>query len=203
MIAIIDYGAGNLRSVRNALVHLGADVKTVRDPADLNSEKIVLPGVGAFGKGIERLRAAGFEHPLKAAVAHGTPLLGICVGMQFLFEYSDEHGHHEGLGLLPGYVTRFPNDGPKVPHIGWNQLEKQRPHPLLDGVAEGSFTYFVHSYYPVAEDSADVLAKTDYGLHYASIVGRGNVFGVQFHPEKSQSVGLRILRNFVEMENAQ
>jgi glutamine amidotransferase len=201
MIAIIDYGAGNLRSVRNALTHLGAEVKTVDDPSDLAADKIVLPGVGAFGKGMERLRATGFEEPVKEAVAAGTPLLGICLGMQFLFEHSDEMGHHEGLGLLPGYVTRFPEDGPKVPHIGWNQIEKSGAQPLLDGVPDGAYTYFVHSYYAVAEDSDDVLATTQYGLRYTSMVGRDNVFGIQFHPEKSQSIGLRILRNFVAMEN--
>jgi len=201
VIAIVDYGAGNLRSVRNALAHLGAEVKTVDNPADLDAGKIVLPGVGAFGKGMERLRAAGFEDPLKEAVAAGTPLLGICLGMQYLFEHSDEHGHHEGLGLLPGYVTRFPADGPKVPHIGWNQIDRVTTHPLLDGVPEGAYAYFVHSYYVVAEESADVLATTDYGLRYASVAGRDNVLGIQFHPEKSQAVGLRILRNFVQMES--
>ena len=157
--------------------------------------------MGAFGKGIKRLRAAGFEEPLKGAVAAGTPLLGICLGMQFLFEHSDEHGHHEGLDLLPGHVTRFPTDGPKVPHIGWNQIEKTRAHPLLDGVPDGAYTYFVHSYYAVAGDPGHVLATTEYGLRYTSVVGRDNVLGIQFHPEKSQAIGLRILRNFVEMES--
>ena len=201
MIAIIDYGVGNLRSVRNALVHLGAQVKMVDDPAALaalNADKIVLPGVGAFGEGMARLRAAGFEEPLKAAVVAGRPLLGICLGMQFLFEHSDEHGHHEGLGWLAGYVTRFPDDGPKVPHIGWNQIEKRKAHRLLDGVADGAYAYFVHSYYAVTDDPSDVLAITDYGLRYASVVGRDNVFGIQFHPELSQAVGLRILRNFLD-----
>lgn len=202
MIAIIDYGAGNLRSMRNALVHLGAEVKTVDDPANLSADKIVLPGVGAFGKGIERLRDAGFERPLKKAAAAGTPLLGICLGMQFLFEESDELGHYEGLGLLPGHVTRFPGDGPKVPHIGWNQIEKTGAHPLLDGVPDGAYTYFVHSYYPVAAESGDVLATTEYGLRYASMVGRDNVYGIQFHPEKSQAIGLHILRNFVTMDGS-
>jgi glutamine amidotransferase len=202
MIAVIDYGAGNLRSVRNALVHLGAQVKTVDDPADLAANKIVLPGVGAFGKGIERLRAAGFEGPVKEAAAAGTPLLGICLGMQFLFEESDELGQHVGLGLLPGRVTRFPNGGLKVPHIGWNQIDIATAHPLLEGVPDGAYAYFVHSYYPVAEEEGDILATTEYGLRYASVAGRGNVYGIQFHPEKSQAVGLRILNNFVAMEDA-
>jgi glutamine amidotransferase len=200
MIAIIDYGAGNLRSVRNALTFLGAQVATVATPSQLASaDKIVLPGVGAFGAGMNALRQAGFEEPLKAAVAAGVPLIGICLGMQYLFESSDEMGLHRGLGLLPGRVTRFPADGPKVPHIGWNQLHIQQQNPLLAGVESGSYAYFVHSYYVEAGDPSDVLATTDYGIEYASAVAHGTIFGIQPHPEKSQSVGLRILKNFVEM----
>ena len=199
-IAIIDYGAGNLRSVTNTLNYLGAAVKIASTPADLEgASKIVLPGVGAFGAGINALRNAGFEQPLKAAVAAGTPLIGICLGMQYLFESSDEMGNHTGLGLLPGRVTRFPANGPKVPHIGWNQLHIQRPHPLLAGIESGAYAYFVHSYYVLAESESDVLATTDYGIDYASVVARDNVFGIQPHPEKSQHVGQRILKNFVEM----
>ena len=201
MIAIIDYGAGNLRSVRNTLTHLGAQVVTASTPDQLaGASKIVLPGVGAFGAGINALRAAGFEEPIKEAVAAGVPLIGICLGMQYLFESSDEMGQHRGLGLLPGRVTRFPADGPKVPHIGWNQLHiRSAENGLLAGLASGSYAYFVHSYYVEAGDEADVLATTDYGIEFASVVGRGNVFGIQPHPEKSQAVGLRILRNFLEM----
>lgn len=200
MIAIIDYGAGNLRSVRNALTHLGADVITLDKPDGLErADKIVLPGVGAFGAGMAALRAAGFEEPLKEAVAAGVPLIGICLGMQYLFESSDEMGLHQGLGLLPGRVTRFPADGPKVPHIGWNQLHIRREHPLLAGVEDGAYAYFVHSYYVDAGNPDDVLATTDYGIEYASVVARGNLFGIQPHPEKSQAVGLRILKNFVEL----
>ena len=200
MIAIIDYGAGNLRSVRNALVHLGADVLTLVTPEGLDrADKIVLPGVGAFGAGMAALRAAGFEEPLKEAVAAGVPLIGICLGMQYLFESSDEMGLHRGLGLLPGRVTRFPAAGPKVPHIGWNQLHIRSDHPLLAGIADGAYAYFVHSYYVDAGNPDDVLATTDYGIEYASVVARGNLFGIQPHPEKSQAVGLRILKNFVEL----
>ena len=201
MIAIIDYGAGNLRSVRNTLTHLGAQVVTASTPDQLaGASKIVLPGVGAFGAGINALRAAGFEEPIKQAVAAGVPLIGICLGMQYLFESSDEMGQHRGLGLLPGRVTRFPADGPKVPHIGWNQLHiRSARNGLLASLASGSYAYFVHSYYVEAGDEADVLATTDYGIEFASVVGRGNVFGIQPHPEKSQAVGLRILRNFLEM----
>jgi glutamine amidotransferase len=200
MIAIVDYGAGNLRSVRNALTHLGAEVVTASTPEQLaGAEKIVLPGVGAFGAGMNALRTAGFEELLKAAVAAGVPLIGICLGMQYLFESSDEMGLHRGLGLLPGRVTRFPAAGPKVPHIGWNQLHIRRENPLLAGMESGSYAYFVHSYYVQAGDPSDVLATTDYGIEYASVVAHGNIFGIQPHPEKSQSVGLRILKNFVEM----
>jgi glutamine amidotransferase len=200
MIAVIDYGAGNLRSVRNALTHLGADVITLDTPEGLDrADKIVLPGVGAFGAGMAALRSAGFEGPLKEAVAAGVPLIGICLGMQYLFESSDEMGLHRGLGLLPGRVTRFPADGPKVPHIGWNQLHIRRDHPLLAGIEDGAYAYFVHSYYVHAGEPDDVLATTDYGIEVAAVVARGNLFGIQPHPEKSQAVGLRILRNFVEL----
>ena len=200
MIAIIDYGAGNLRSVRNALAHLGAEVITVRQPEQLAGvEKIVLPGVGAFGAGMAALRAAGFEEAIKEAVAAGTPLLGICLGLQYLFESSDEMGYHTGLGLLAGHVTRFPPNELKVPHIGWNQLDIRRDSPLLADIPDGAYAYFVHSYYARPADPADVIATTEYGITFASVVGRGNVFGIQCHPEKSQTVGLRILRNFIEM----
>jgi len=199
-IAIIDYGAGNLRSVRNTLAHLGADVRTVSAPEELaGARKIVLPGVGAFGRGMAALDAAGFIAPLKQAAAEGVPLIGICLGMQFLFEQSDELGQHAGLGLLPGRVARFPAAGPKVPHIGWNQLHRRRGDPLLAGVDDGAYAYFVHSYYVDAHDPADVLATTDHGIDFASVVRRGNVYGIQPHPEKSQAVGQQILRNFLEV----
>jgi len=205
MIAVIDYGAGNLRSVYNTLTHLGADVVTVNTPDQLDgADKIVLPGVGAFGAGINALRNAGFEEPIKQAVANGTPLIGICLGMQYLFEKSDEMGSHRGLGLLPGRVTRFPEAefaarGLKVPHMGWNQLHIQQQHPLVKGLDSGGYAYFVHSYYVEADNPADVLATTDYGFDFVSMVIRGNVFGIQPHPEKSHTVGLRVLKNFVEI----
>lgn len=202
MIAIIDYGAGNLRSVANSFAFLGANAITINQPDQLtNADKIVLPGVGAFGAGINALRASCFEEPLKQAVQAGVPLLGICLGMQYLFESSDEMGQHRGLGLLPGRVTRFPADGPKVPAIGWNSLRIRQENPLLSGIGDDAYAYFVHSYYVEAADETDVLATTDYGIEYAAVVGRGNVFGIQPHPEKSQAVGLRILRNFVEMKS--
>jgi len=199
-VAIIDYGAGNLRSVRNTLAHPGAQVQTVSTPDALaGAEKIVLPGVGAFGRGMQALAAAGFVAPLRQAAADGVPLIGICLGMQFLFEQSDELGQHAGLGLLPGRVTRFPAGGPKVPHIGWNQLHRRRDDPLLVGVPDGAYAYFVHSYYVDAADPADVVAATDHGIDFASVVRRGSVCGIQPHPEKSQAVGQQILRNFLEM----
>jgi len=199
MIAIVDYGAGNLRSVRNALVHLGAKVVTVDQPEQLqHAEKIVLPGVGAFGAGMKALRERGFVEPIIEAANNGVPLIGICLGMQYLFETSEEMGRHEGLGLLKGQVVKFPDSTPLIPHIGWNQLYLRQEHSLLNGVQDESYAYFVHSYYVEPADSEDILATTDYGLEYASVVGRGNVFGIQCHPEKSQSVGLQILKNFLE-----
>ncbi len=199
MIAIVDYGAGNLRSVQNTLKHVGAETKTVSKPSELDgADKIVLPGVGAFGAGMAALRESGFIEPIIAATKAGIPLLGICLGMQYLFETSEEMGIHQGLGLLPGRVVKFPPNGPLVPHIGWNQLHIRQANPLLRGVNEGDYAYFVHSYYVEAADPNDILASTDYGLNYASVVGRGNIFGIQCHPEKSQHVGQRILRNFVE-----
>lgn len=199
MIAIVDYGAGNLRSVQNTLKHVGAETKTVSKPSELDGAyKIVLPGVGAFGAGMAALRESGFVEPIIAATKAGVPLLGICLGMQYLFETSEEMGIHQGLGLLPGRVVKFPPNGPLVPHIGWNQLHIRQQNPLLRGVNEGDYAYFVHSYYVEAADPNDILASTDYGLNYASVVGRGNIFGIQCHPEKSQHVGQRILRNFVE-----
>ena len=200
MIAVIDYGAGNLRSVYNAFTHLGADVETIADPFGLeNAEKIVLPGVGAFGAGITALRKRGFEAPLKTAAASGVPILGICLGMQYLFDKSYEMGEHEGLGILPGRVVKFTNGSNfRIPHIGWNQLHIQQSSPLLLDVPSDAYAYFVHSYYVEPDNDKDVLARTDYGVNYASVVGRDNIYGIQCHPEKSQGVGLQILKNFVE-----
>lgn len=204
-IAVVDYGVGNLRNVYKALQAAGAPARVVTAPGEMaGAAGIVLPGVGAFGDAVANLRAAGFEEPLAAAAAAGLPLLGICVGMQMLFDASEEMGWHAGLGLIPGLVRRFPGDmrSPagrplKVPQIGWNQLHHDGSAPLLAGVAAGAYAYFVHSYYGAPEDPGDVVASTDYGLDYASVVRRGSVWGIQCHPEKSQAVGLRILGNFV------
>lgn len=201
MIAIIDYGMGNLRSVQKAFEKIGAIANIVPFPRDLERARgIVLPGVGAFGQAMENLRAVGWEVALRDAVARGKPLLGICLGMQLLFESSEEMGQHNGLGILRGEVKRF--DGTrKVPQMGWNQLHIKVKHasPLLRDVADGSYAFFVHSYYCAPRDESVVLATTDYGIEFASIVEHNNVFGVQFHPEKSQSVGLRMLANFAEL----
>jgi glutamine amidotransferase len=203
MIAIVDYGIGNLRSVEKALQRVGARAMVTADPAVLDeAQGVVLPGVGAFGDGMAQLRARQLVDPVMRQVERRKPLLGICLGMQLLFEESDEMGLHRGLGLLPGRVVRFPEGELKVPHIGWNQLWRADPCPemaLLEGIPHGAHAYFVHSYYAAPEESGDVLASTDYGFEFASVVGRGRIFGAQFHPEKSQDVGLRLLRNFADM----
>lgn len=200
MLAVIDYGAGNLRSVVHALRALGVrDMQVVQDGAGLRSaRRIILPGVGAFGAGIQQLGEKKFIDPLVAAINSGVPCLGICLGMQFLFERSDEMGEHDGLGLLPGHVTRFPPHATlKVPHMGWNGLNQRQVSPLLARVRSDSQVYFVHSYCCMPDCEEDVIASTDYGVEFASAVQRGSLFGVQFHPEKSQQVGLQMLRNFL------
>jgi glutamine amidotransferase len=199
MIALIDYGIGNLRSVEKALAAVGADVRMTADPAQiLAADKVVLPGVGAFGDGMTGLQSRGLIDALGTIVTRETPLLGICLGMQLLFEGSDELGDFAGLGFLPGRVRRFPASDLKVPQTGWNQLLPARESLLLRELAAGSYAYFNHSYYCDPADKEDILAHTAYGIHYASVVGRGQLYGVQFHPEKSQAVGLQILHNFVE-----
>jgi glutamine amidotransferase len=202
MLAVIDYGASNLRSVVHALDYLGAeDMRIVHTPHELRSaDKIILPGVGAFGAGMQQLRKQGLVNPIKDAVYAGTPYLGICLGMQFLFECSDEMGDHEGLRLLPGRVTRFPHTpGLKVPHMGWNQLRQRRSSPLLDGIQPENSAYFVHSYYCAPANPDDIVATVDYGIDFTAVVQRDSMYGVQFHPEKSQRTGLQLLQNFLEM----
>ena len=199
MIAIIDYGMGNLRSVHKAFEYVGAEavVTGVREIIE-SASGVVLPGVGAFGKAMSNLERSGLTDAIRQVIAQGRPLLGICLGLQLLFEESDEMGRYQGLSVFQGRVKRF-DVGLKVPQIGWNQIQVQRESPLLDGVADGSHVYFVHSHYVAPADDEIVLATTDYEIDYASIVGQDNVFGIQFHPEKSQSVGLRILNNFTEL----
>ena len=196
MIAVVDYGIGNLGSVTKGFRRAGAEVELTGDPALLRrADALVLPGDGAFGATMAEIDGRGLAPLLREAVAAGTPLLGICIGMQVLFEESEEHGLHRGLGLLPGRVRRF-DDSLTVPHMGWNTLRARRPHALLEGVADGSHVYFVHSYYCEAAEDV-VIATSDYGQDFAAIVGRGPVLGLQFHPEKSQAVGQRLVANFV------
>ena len=197
MLTIVDYGAGNLRNVYMAFRRLGLEALVTAEAALIGrASALVLPGVGAFGDSVGKLRALGLEEPITSAIRDGLPFLGICVGLQLLFEVSEEMGEHRGLGILAGRVRRFP-PGLSVPHMGWNQVHQAQPTPLWRGVPDGSYAYFVHSYYADPGDKAVVAATTDYGLDYASAVAQGNLYAIQFHPEKSQDVGERILRNFV------
>jgi glutamine amidotransferase len=197
-IVIIDYGMANLRSVQKAFEKLGHRAVITGDPNQVaEAEKVVLPGVGAFQDAIARLREADMAAPICAHVRAGKPFLGICLGLQLLFTRSYEDGVHTGLDLFPGEVVRFPDlPGLKVPHMGWNQLHFRQSGGILRGVAEGAAVYFVHSYYAVPADSALVAAETDYPEPFASAIGAGNLFATQFHPEKSQHVGLTMLDNF-------
>jgi glutamine amidotransferase len=198
VIAVVDYGLGNLGSVTKAFRHVGAPVTLTGDPDALRSARaLVLPGDGAFGTAMDELRARGLLGVIREAVSAEKPLLGICLGMQLLFDASEEHGRHEGLGILQGQVRRFAGDLP-VPHMGWNRLQNVRRDPMLRGIAPGSYVYFVHSYYCDAAP-AGVIATTDYGICFPAVVGSGSVWGMQFHPEKSQLVGLRLIENFVEL----
>lgn len=208
-VTMIDYGGSNLRSVKKAFEAVGASVVVTDDPATVcRAGRLVLPGVGAFGAGIDALRTRELDDAIRTCVGRGASVLGICLGMQLMFDTSEEMGLHQGLGLIPGHVVRFPSppagvgeaEKLKVPHVGWNQIIHDGCHPLLAGVPAGAHAYFVHSFFCVPADPADILATTDYGGAFAAIVGRGRVFGIQFHPEKSHSVGLRILRNYAVME---
>ncbi len=197
-VIIIDYGVGNFRNVQKAFQAIGADAEITDSVEAVSSAKtLVLPGVGAFGDAMNNLYERGLHQPVLDAVRAGKPLFGICVGMQLLFDQSEEMGQHRGLGILPGKVVRFPQ-GLTVPHMGWNQIEPERPHPLLNDIDKGDFAYFAHSYYVVSKDPDNIVAQTNYGRPYPSIVGRDNVCAIQFHPEKSQQVGMQILKNFVE-----
>ena len=200
-IAVIDYGVGNLRSVEKAFHAGGVDAQVSSDEGALRSaEKLVLPGVGAFRACMEGLKGHGFDRLVRERVAEGTPLLGVCVGMQMLFEASEEFGVTGGLGFLRGRVRRFP-EGLRVPQVGWNQVEWESEHALSGGIGGGTFFYFVHSFFCEAGDDNEVVGETEYGITYPSVVARGNVCGVQFHPEKSQAAGLRLLKNFAEGVN--
>ena len=198
MIAVADYGAGNLFSVKNACDFLSIETKITRDPALIReAEGIILPGVGAFPDAMQRLKETGLI-PVLQAEAQKKPLLGICLGMQMLFDYSTEFGRTEGLGLIPGHVDRIPCRGLKLPHIGWNELKICQPSPILEGAKDGDFVYFVHSFAAFCGERY-LLASTDYGCTVPALVGSGTVFGAQFHPEKSGGGGLRMLQNFAKV----
>jgi len=199
-VILIDTGTGNLRSVQKALEAVGANVERTKEAKKVLSGRcIVLPGVGAFGDFMSGLQAKGLIDAVKEVATRGVPLLGICVGMQALFEIGEEMGDHEGLGLLRGAVVKFADSlSVKIPHTGWNQVEVKKEALLFNQIKDGSYVYFNHSYYCQAGDFSDVIAETDYGIRYACSVRHENIFGVQFHPEKSQSTGLQILRNFLE-----
>jgi imidazole glycerol-phosphate synthase subunit HisH len=200
-LAIVDYGMGNLRSVQKAFERLGHAAEVTREPERIAAAAgVVLPGVGAFGACMANLTALGLVEPVRQTITAGKPFLGICLGMQLLFEESEEFGPVAGLGVLRGRVVRFPADAErKVPHMGWNRLRIVRRTPALADVDDGAFVYFVHSYYPVPADPAVIATTTEYGAEFASSVARDNVFACQFHPEKSQQVGLRLLDAFVRV----
>ena len=200
MIGIVDYGMGNLRSVEKALQAVGAQTRIVTAPEGLEGLKgLVLPGVGAFTDCVANLRATGLWQPIKDWIAADRPFFGICLGYQMLFENSEEGPGVEGLGVFKGSVIRFPAGELKVPQMGWNAVDVVRPSPITRGIADGDHVYFVHSYYPQPEDPLLVAMTTTYGRPFASAVGRGKLFATQFHPEKSQRVGLHLLRNFATL----
>lgn len=201
MIAIIDYDAGNIKSVEKALQYLGQDVKITDDPQEiLAADKVILPGVGAFGDAMDNLRKKGLDQVIYQVVEKKTPFLGICLGLQLLFERSEESPEVEGLSILPGEIVRIPaGEGLKIPHIGWNSLHLENSGRLFQGIDEQAYVYFVHSFYLKAKEEECVKASTEYGVHIHASVEKDNVFACQFHPEKSSDVGLKILKNFVEL----
>jgi glutamine amidotransferase len=199
VITIVDYKMNNLRSLENSLRRLGHETLVTADPVDvMAADKLILPGVGAFGDAMEHLDDLGLSDAIIERVESGTHILGVCLGMQLLFDESEEFGNHRGLGLLPGSVVKLPANV-HVPHMGWNQLHLRRADSIVDGVRKESFVYFVHSYYAAPEDGGLVIAETDYGINFPAIVRFENVWATQFHPEKSQHVGERILDNFARL----
>ncbi len=200
MIAVIDYGVGNLYSVEKAFAQLGAEAVVTSDPAVIaGADKVVLPGVGAFGDCMNNLAEYNLIEVIRQVIARGTPFLGICLGLQLLFAGSEEDPGVPGLGILPGMVRKIVAPGLKIPHMGWNSLDFHAPSPLFAGLPQAPYVYFVHSYHAVPDDPALITASTDYGGSVTAAVGRGHLQAVQFHPEKSGAVGLQILRNFKEL----
>ena len=201
MIAVIDYGMGNLRSVQKAFESMGHKAVVTRDShAIADSSHLVLPGVGAFPDCMRNLQQFDLVRPLLDGINQGKPFLGICLGMQLLFTESEEFGPHKGLDLIKGRVVRFPATELKVPHMGWNRLNPQKSYSLLNGLPQESYVYFVHSYYVVPDDPGVIATRTDYGVEFASSIARDNIFACQFHPEKSQAIGLKILDNFAKLK---
>lgn len=199
-VALIDYGIGNLRSVRKAIEAVGGEViQTDQSEIILNSPKVILPGVGAFKDGMIGLQQRGLIPTLKAIIDNETPFLGICLGMQLFFDSSTEMGNTQGLGFITGNVRLFSSQELKIPQTGWNQLVQSGKSPLLYGIENGAYVYFNHSYYCAPKQNQEVIAHTDYGITYASAIQKGSLYGVQFHPEKSQEIGLQILKNFLEL----
>ena len=199
MITVIDYGMGNLRSVVKAVEKYTSDVRVSSDPASIATSKaLIMPGDGAFGHAMENLTQMGWVEPLIDFIKAGGYFFGICLGYQLLFSTSEEFGHHKGLDIIPGNVVRFTTDL-KVPHMGWNQVEFKRHHPVVDGIPQYSYFYFIHTYYPVVNDSSWIIGQTQYAVEFASIVGKGNCIATQFHPEKSHKYGLKMIENFVRM----
>jgi glutamine amidotransferase len=200
MISIVDYQMGNLRSVQKAFEKVGVEAEITSDPEQLRkAEKIVVPGVGAFEDAIAELHRRSLVEPICEAIRGGTPFLGICLGLQLLFDVSHEGGRFEGMGIIPGEVVRFQDQaGVKIPHMGWNQAVIRQPVPLMKGIDEGSYFYFVHSYYVVPTDQSVVAVECDYHQRFCAMIWRDNIFATQFHPEKSQHVGLQMLKNFAD-----
>jgi len=196
-IVVIDYGAGNLRSVVRAVAHAGHDAVVTSDPREVDgADAVILPGVGAAADTMRNLRATGMVEPVRDFIASGRPFFGVCMGQQALLSVSEEGGEHECLGLIPGRVRKLP-PGQKVPHMGWNEVWQTGEHPVFEGIPDGSFFYFVHSYYPAPDDAAVVIGETEYGVRFASVLARDNVVATQFHPEKSGEMGLRMYANFL------
>lgn len=203
-IVVIDYDAGNLRSVARALAHVGAEPLVSADPDDIErAVGVVLPGVGAAADTMRNLESRNLVGPLRSYIAAGRPFLGVCMGLQALFDYSEEGGGQECMGVFPGQIRRFvAGEGRKVPHMGWNTVEWTRPHPVSEGIPDGSAFYFLHGFYPDIADESLALGRTEYGVRFASVVARGNVVATQFHPEKSSDSGLKLYGNFVRWARA-
>ncbi len=199
MIAIVDYGAGNLRSVANAVTKLGYQPKITNNPGEvISAQAVILPGVGAAADTMENLKRLGMVNPIRQLIAEGRPFFGVCIGLQILFAGTEEGGWHECLNIIPGRVKKLP-PGLKIPHIGWNQVKQRFSHPVFDSIPDGANFYFVHSYYVEPEDESLIAGETDYGIPLCSIIARGNLVATQFHPEKSGEVGLKLYDNFIKL----